>query len=156
MGIHLHFSPLFSKEPMGLEFAPLLQAYKDKPEKLGIAAMSWSILKLKEISPTIYHDDNGHILEWGNPIDKQKIMLQMANTAAFTEERSERIKNGICAKCQKPISGILKKSNSTMKVKLGAYMYLQIYTHSGLCIECIEEFLRDMMSQLQHKAIKDV
>ncbi len=141
---------LFSKEPIGLEFAPILTAFKDKPEALTSAAGAWAIKKRRETSkPTpqsIYRDDDGRILEWANPVDKEKIILQMASASLHTKERMQLVETGLCTKCEKPITGILKKANVNMDVNLGAYFYLQIYSKTGLCIGCIEEFLKSIMA----------
>ena len=146
---------LFSKKPMGLEFAPILTAFKDKPETLASAASAWSIKKRREKSkPTaqsVYRDDDGRILDWANPTDKEKIILQMADASIYTKESLQCIDDGLCTNCEKPITGIFKEAKTGKKVNFGTYMYYQIYTHTGLCIECIEEFLRSIMATYQRK-----
>lgn len=59
-------------------------------------------------------------------------------------------KSGVCVRCKKPISGIIKESNKkdSLNVHLADYLFLSIHEYSGLCIDCIGEFLLDFINKL--------
>jgi len=94
---------------------------------------------------SIYKDDDGHILEWTNPIDRKKIEQQISDR--LLERRikhdTECIEAGLCTRCGKPITGILKKADTDMDVSREEYMYLLIYSKIDMCLNCIDKFLED-------------
>jgi len=94
---------------------------------------------------SIYKDDDGHILEWTNPVDREKIKQQISDR--LLERRikhdTECIEAGLCTKCGKPITGILKKADTDMDVSRKEYMYLLVYAKTGMCINCIDKIRED-------------
>ncbi len=137
------------EKSVGLAFAPLLIAFEKKPEALISAAVAWKMKEYHRLSepeaPRVYRDDDGHILEWTDPIDREKIIQQKSERDA--NHITECVEAGLCTRCEKPISGILKKADTEMSVSRAENMYLLIYTHTGLCMSCIDEFLESVLSE---------
>lgn len=57
--------------------------------------------------------------------------------------------SGICVRCKNPLSGVIKEVNKTHEqdVYLADYLFLSVHEFSGLCINCIGEFLLDFIKK---------
>jgi len=57
--------------------------------------------------------------------------------------------SGICVRCRNPLSGIIKESHKKHEadVHLADYLFLSVHERSGLCMNCIGEFLLDYMKK---------
>jgi len=50
-------------------------------------------------------------------------------------------KNGVCIKCNNKITGVIKQLHKDTNVFPIEYLFLEIYSKTGMCISCICEFL---------------
>jgi len=57
--------------------------------------------------------------------------------------------SGICVRCKIPLSGIIKEFNKKHKgdFYLADYLFLSVHEFSGLCIDCIGDFLLDFIKK---------
>jgi hypothetical protein len=57
--------------------------------------------------------------------------------------------SGICVRCKKPFWGIIKELNKShsVDVPLADYLFVSVHEFSGLCTDCIGEFLLDFVNK---------
>lgn len=60
-------------------------------------------------------------------------------------------KSGICVKCKKTLSGIIKEFNEKNEGNfyLADYLFISVHQRSGLCISCVEKFLLDYIKKVR-------
>jgi len=133
------------KERNDKELSLLYILIKDEQIKNSLlyAAFQWTVNECSELSVlkeplSVLDTSDDRKLKSENGISAQLDCI------------SKYRKSGICVKCKKPILGIVKKSNEkdNLNVHLADYLFLSVHEFSGLCIDCIGEFLLDFINKL--------
>jgi hypothetical protein len=83
---------------------------------------------------------------------KELSSLPMTMSTAGSDEADAQIrcinkyrKSGICVRCKNPLSGVIKEFSKKPKGEFyfADYLFISLHEYSGLCINCIKEFLLD-------------
>jgi len=101
-----------------------------------LQALRWTVKECKELSDLgvpISSSDSREIIHTKT---EKETDAQMACISRYRE-------SGICVRCKNPLSGVIKEFNKKNKgdIYLADYLFLSIHQYSGLCINCIEQFL---------------
>lgn len=101
-----------------------------------LQAFQWTVKECKELS------------NLGAPISSTD-SIDVINTKLHNKTDAQIVcilkyrESGICVRCKNPLSGIIKESHKKHEVDvyLADYLFLSVHELSGLCINCIGEFL---------------
>jgi hypothetical protein len=108
-----------------------------------LQAFRWTVEECKELSNLrvpISISDSSDIIH--TKTEKETDAL-MACISGYRE-------SGICVRCKNPLAGVIKEFNKKNRgdFYLADYLFLSIHQYSGLCINCIEQFLLDRIRKL--------
>jgi hypothetical protein len=107
-------------------------------------AFRWTIRECRELSNLAPPISSTHIID---DILKNLENVTDAQIGCILKYRE----SGICVRCKKPLSGIIKEFNKKNEGEfyLADYLFISVHQRSGLCTNCIEEFLLGHIKKLK-------
>jgi len=129
---------MWFKERNDKELSILHTLIKDERIKntFLVSAFRWTVNESNELSNLkipISITDSSEII---NMKTEKETDAQMGCISKYRE-------SGICVRCKNPLSGIIKEINKKQEEDfyLADYLFISVHEFSGLCINCIGEFL---------------
>lgn len=106
------------------------------------SAFRWTVNECSELSSlkvSLSITDNSEIISTKT---EKETDAQMGCISKYRE-------SGICVRCKNPLSGVVKEFNEKHKgdFYLADYLFLSVHDFSGLCINCVGEFLLDFIKK---------
>lgn len=135
------------KERSDRELSPLLTLAKDEQGKktLLMSAFHWTVNECPDLK----------ILENQYPLSPKEttdeILLKQKNiSSAQIDSILKYRKSGVCVRCKKTFGGIIKEFNKKHKINapLADYLFVSIHEFTGLCADCIGDFLLGFVTKL--------
>lgn len=125
------------------ELSMLHTLIKDEQTKntFLLSAFRWTVNECVELSDLKVPISSTDTSEYLNSKSKE-VDAQMECISRYRE-------SGVCVRCKEPLSGVIReaKKKNNKDVYLADYLFLSVHQSSGLCTNCIGEFLLQFITK---------